>query len=69
MARFWFVGGAVTSECVETRVVVEVWVAQVGSLLLSPSSFPQQQKVALKASLIVVAGSNLSTCVTALVCQ
>ena len=38
------------------RVVVEVWVAQVGRRPLSGSVLPQQQKVALNASLLEVTG-------------
>ena len=50
---------SVTSECVEMSVVVDVCVAQVGILVLSVSLFPQQQNVALKASLFPRSQSTL----------
>ncbi len=42
---------------VDMRVVVEVWVAQVGRRPRSASALPQQQKVALNASLVEVIGN------------
>jgi hypothetical protein len=42
---------------VDMRVVVEVCVAQVGSRPRSASALPQQQKVALNASLSAVIGN------------